>query len=115
MCITVYCYLEHKNKILRVENIGLFTIFLWTKHLYLCLFLREKKKEKDREELWRRLSNLGIIAPTEKDPQILGKTPLTSFVNKKEGSVLTSGFGDKSPNVAKRLGVGTNTAAVKKL
>ena len=76
---------------------------------------KEKKKEKDREELWKRLSVLEIEPPKDRDPQILSKTPLTNFVTKKEGSVVTTGFGDKSPSSAKRFGSGTSTAAVKKL
>lgn len=65
---------------------------------------REKKREKDREDLWKRLAAVELDPPKEKDPQILSKTPLTSFIVKREnpGIGIVPG-GEKSPNSAKRL------------
>ncbi|VDK61153.1 unnamed protein product [Anisakis simplex] len=70
---------------------------------------KEKKREKDREDLWKRLAAVELDPPKDKDPHILSKTPLTNFIVKREnpGMNIVTG-GEKSPNSAKRLGP-TNT------
>uniref|UniRef100_A0A183UNN5 Serine/threonine protein phosphatase 2A regulatory subunit n=1 Tax=Toxocara canis TaxID=6265 RepID=A0A183UNN5_TOXCA len=74
---------------------------------------KEKKREKDREDLWKRLAAVEIDPPKDKDPQILSKTPLTSFIVKREnpGFGVVPG-GEKSPNSAKRFVFLTNSGAV---
>lgn len=71
---------------------------------------KEKKKEKEREDLWKRLASVELDPPKERDPQILGKTPLTSFVQKRENTSVIVPVGEKSPNTAKRVGTGSTTA-----
>jgi len=56
---------------------------------------REKKKEKDREELWRRIESLDLTVIMERldrgEPvshsQILSKTPMTTFLNQSPSSL----------------------------
>uniref|UniRef100_A0A914ZMH0 Uncharacterized protein n=1 Tax=Parascaris univalens TaxID=6257 RepID=A0A914ZMH0_PARUN len=76
---------------------------------------KEKKREKDREDLWKRLAAVELDPPKDKDPQILSKTPLTSFIVKREnpGIGIVPG-GEKSPNSAKRLGSSSGGSASKK-
>uniref|UniRef100_A0A0M3IFN3 Serine/threonine protein phosphatase 2A regulatory subunit n=2 Tax=Ascaris TaxID=6251 RepID=A0A0M3IFN3_ASCLU len=76
---------------------------------------KEKKREKDREDLWKRLAAVELDPPKEKDPQILSKTPLTSFIVKREnpGIGIVPG-GEKSPNSAKRLGSSSGGSTSKK-
>lgn len=69
---------------------------------------REKRKEKEREDLWKRLAAVELNPPKDRDPHILSKTPLTNFTTKRELSagygmvVSTNSVGDKSPNFSKR-------------
>ncbi|VDN06789.1 unnamed protein product [Thelazia callipaeda] len=86
-------------------------------NIYITL---EKKREKEREDLWKRLAAVELNPPQDKDPHILSKTPLTSFTVKRNSSV---GYGllapvnptaDKSPNSSKRSSSASNNAAVKK-
>lgn len=43
---------------------------------------KERKREKDREELWKKLEALEINPPDPKNPpKILANTPLTQFIN----------------------------------
>lgn len=71
----------------------------------ICNF-REKRKEKEREDLWKRLAAVELDPPKDRDPQILSKTPLTNFTTKRESLaglvVPTNSVGDKSPNFSKR-------------
>lgn len=57
--------------------------------------------------MWKRLTALELEPPKERDPQILSRTPLTSFTLKKEdqgqnSSSPLSTASDKSPNSAKK-------------
>ncbi|MCP9264771.1 2A5A [Dirofilaria immitis] len=52
--------------------------------------LVEKRKEKEREDLWKRLAAVELNPPKDKDPHILSKTPLTNFTTKRE---LPIGYG----------------------
>lgn len=71
-------------------------------------FFREKKKEKEREDLWKRLAAVELNPPVDKDPHILSKTPLTNFTVKRESPVghglvaASNSAGDKSPGSGKR-------------
>lgn len=48
-------------------------------------FFREKKKEKEREELWKRLGSLELNPQdTSNPPHILTDTPMTSFISPRE-------------------------------
>lgn len=61
-------------------------------------FLREKKREKDREELWKRMDSLDIniliaqieLGRTMPEPKILEKTPMTQFTSKPPTSLVAS-------------------------
>ncbi|VDN54493.1 unnamed protein product [Dracunculus medinensis] len=68
---------------------------------------KEKKKEKDREDLWKRLDALELDPPKDRDPNILSKVPLTNFCTKREtsGTVANAvaSTGDKSPNPSKSI------------
>jgi serine/threonine-protein phosphatase 2A regulatory subunit B' len=72
---------------------------------------REKKKEKEREELWKRLNSLEVSPPNpDVAPQILSKTPMTSFVSPRERPVSGATGGDKSPNTTKKSSGASGTA-----
>ncbi|KAL3985452.1 Serine/threonine-protein phosphatase 2A 56 kDa regulatory subunit epsilon isoform [Acanthocheilonema viteae] len=81
---------------------------------------KEKRKEKEREDLWKRLAAVELNPPNDRDPHILSKTPLTNFTIKREISagygliVPTNSVGDKSPNFSKRSSIGTNSTSIKK-
>uniref|UniRef100_A0A7I4KMN3 Serine/threonine protein phosphatase 2A regulatory subunit n=1 Tax=Brugia malayi TaxID=6279 RepID=A0A7I4KMN3_BRUMA len=81
---------------------------------------REKRKEKEREDLWKRLAAVELNPPNDRDPHILSKTPLTNFTVKRELPAVygliapANSVGDKSSNFVKRSGTGTNSIAVKK-
>ncbi|VDM09038.1 unnamed protein product, partial [Wuchereria bancrofti] len=69
---------------------------------------KEKRKEKEREDLWKRLAAVELNPPNDRDPHILSKTPLTNFMTKRE---LPAGYGliapansvgDKSSNFVRR-------------
>ncbi|CAG9533263.1 unnamed protein product [Cercopithifilaria johnstoni] len=70
---------------------------------------KEKRKEKEREDLWKRLAAVELNPPKDRDPHILSKTPLTNFTTKRElssgcGLIVPTNFvGDKSPNFSKRI------------
>lgn len=78
-----------------------------TSAFIVCDF-REKRKEKEREDLWKRLAAVELNPPKDRDPHILSKTPLTNFTVKREISagygliVPANSVGDKSPNFSKR-------------
>lgn len=67
------------------------------------IHFREKKKEKDREELWKRLSQLDINKP-DPAPRILTTQSMTSFLPQKSSSHTNSSNNQntstdsKSPN-----------------
>lgn len=71
---------------------------------------REKKKEKEREELWKNLEALELNPPKDGVPHILSKTPMTDFTTKRENvpgthnlsAIATNTSGEKSPNSSKR-------------
>ncbi|KAI6220834.1 Serine/threonine protein phosphatase 2A regulatory subunit [Aphelenchoides fujianensis] len=56
---------------------------------------KEKRKERDREELWKRLNALDLKDPPKNPPQILSKTPMTSFLQPgdRRAEAATSGGG----------------------
>jgi serine/threonine-protein phosphatase 2A regulatory subunit B' len=58
---------------------------------------REKKKEKDREELWRRLGGLDLDRPNP-SPRILSATSMTSFVQPRSPLSSNSGNNTSSPS-----------------
>ncbi|EJW75929.1 protein phosphatase 2a, partial [Wuchereria bancrofti] len=70
---------------------------------------KEKRKEKEREDLWKRLAAVELNPPNDRDPHILSKTPLTNFMTKRE---LPAGYGliapansvgDKSSNFVRSI------------
>lgn len=82
---------------------------------YTFSIFREKKKEKEREELWKRLTTLEQNPPdlAGPPPQILSKTPMTAFVPPREKTSLPatgSASGDKSPNANKKAAGGAAAA-----
>uniref|UniRef100_A0AC34F767 Serine/threonine protein phosphatase 2A regulatory subunit n=1 Tax=Panagrolaimus sp. ES5 TaxID=591445 RepID=A0AC34F767_9BILA len=58
---------------------------------------REKKKEKDREELWRRLGSLDLDRPNA-SPRILSTTSMTSFVQPRSPLSANAGNTTSSPS-----------------
>ncbi|KAI6186273.1 Serine/threonine protein phosphatase 2A regulatory subunit [Aphelenchoides besseyi] len=70
---------------------------------------KEKRKERDREELWKRLNALDIKEPPKTPPQILSKTPMTSFLqpgDRRAEMATASGSGDRSPSSGKKVAGG---------
>ncbi|KAI1719877.1 protein phosphatase 2A regulatory B subunit (B56 family) domain-containing protein [Ditylenchus destructor] len=79
---------------------------------------REKKKEKERDELWKRLEVLEVsaktgssgneIIPPASPPQILSRTPMTSFLSQSSGTLNSCGGGTSpgshSPNAQQQTG-----------
>lgn len=95
-CILIDCFvLRFSGKLYVVDALMIF-------------ISREKRKEKERENLWKRLATVELNPSKDKDPCVLSKTPLTDFTAKRElsggyGMVApTNPVGDKSPNFNKR-------------
>ncbi|CAI4222535.1 unnamed protein product [Auanema sp. JU1783] len=71
---------------------------------------RERKREKDREDLWKRLDQLNFDAnnPPEQPPKIFPNTPLTSFIKpKSESAAAALKEGEKSPAASKKASTGS--------
>ncbi|PAV63103.1 hypothetical protein WR25_17342 [Diploscapter pachys] len=72
---------------------------------------KERKREKDREDLWKKLEALEINPPDPKNPpKILANTPLTQFINKSPGSN-SSGSASSGGNTPAQTGQSTNPSA----
>ncbi|KAK0411872.1 hypothetical protein QR680_005890 [Steinernema hermaphroditum] len=64
---------------------------------------KEKKREKDREDLWKRLAQVEENPPEPSiSPNILSKKPLTDFIVSRNKDGSTQPAADKSPNSTKR-------------
>lgn len=70
---------------------------------------KERKREKDREDLWKRLEQLELNPPDANNPpRIFPNTPLTQFIQPRptSTSALTK-EGEKSPASGKKLSSGS--------
>ncbi|KAK6058371.1 protein phosphatase 2A regulatory B subunit [Cooperia oncophora] len=70
---------------------------------------RERKREKDREDLWKRLEQLELNPPDANNPpRIFPNTPLTQFIQPRPSSTSSlTKEGEKSPASGKKLSSGS--------
>ncbi|WKY09890.1 hypothetical protein Q1695_002334 [Nippostrongylus brasiliensis] len=70
---------------------------------------KERKREKDREDLWKRLEQLELNPPDANNPpRIFPNTPLTQFIQPRPSSATTPNKeGEKSPATGKKLSSGS--------
>uniref|UniRef100_A0A1I7XNY3 Serine/threonine protein phosphatase 2A regulatory subunit n=1 Tax=Heterorhabditis bacteriophora TaxID=37862 RepID=A0A1I7XNY3_HETBA len=68
---------------------------------------KERKREKDREDMWKKLDQLELSPPDPANPpKIFPSTPLTQFVQSRcSSSSISSKDGEKSPATGKKASV----------
>ncbi|RCN36138.1 hypothetical protein ANCCAN_17975 [Ancylostoma caninum] len=69
---------------------------------------KERKREKDREDLWKRLEQLELNPPDANNPpRIFPNTPLTQFIQPRPSATTTTAKeGEKSPASGKKMSGG---------
>ncbi|KAL6741720.1 hypothetical protein Aduo_014947 [Ancylostoma duodenale] len=70
---------------------------------------KERKREKDREDLWKRLEQLELNPPDANNPpRIFPNTPLTQFIQPRPSATTTTAKeGEKSPASGKKMSGGS--------
>ncbi|KIH63659.1 protein phosphatase 2A regulatory B subunit, partial [Ancylostoma duodenale] len=75
----------------------------------ISFLFRERKREKDREDLWKRLEQLELNPPDANNPpRIFPNTPLTQFIQPRPSATTTTAKeGEKSPASGKKMSGGS--------